>query len=105
MRRPLYLLALLLTNSISASAQNSGNEIPMERDLALPEVISLALNRNLSLKRSSIQIRLRENTVVAEEANFDPSLTASAGGRCAIQVMAENRFGIQANFLNRRMRD
>ncbi len=52
----------------------------MERDLALPEVISLALNRNLSLKRSSIQIRLRENTVVAEEANFDPSLTASAGG-------------------------
>ena len=50
------------------------------RDLSLPEVISLALNRNLSLKRSEIQVQLRENTVVAEKAGFGPNLTASAGG-------------------------
>ncbi len=59
----------------SLSAQPDANP----RELTLTEVISLALNQNLALQRSGIQIELRENEVLSEEANFGPNLTGSAG--------------------------
>lgn len=59
------------------------------RNLALPEVISLALNRNLSLQRSEIQTQLRENEVVSEKADFKPNLTGSAGG--TLRVSGDGR--------------
>ncbi|MBT5170132.1 MAG: TolC family protein [Opitutales bacterium] len=71
-------LAYALVLAIGATGFAQTETAP--RDLSLPDVISLALNRNLSLKRSEIQVQLRENTVVAEKAGFKPSLTASAGG-------------------------
>ncbi|MFL3660076.1 MAG: TolC family protein [Opitutales bacterium] len=74
-RLPLFY-ALVLAIGATGFAQTE----TAPRDLSLPDVISLALNRNLSLKRSEIQVQLRENTLVAEKAGFKPSLTASAGG-------------------------
>lgn len=61
---------------LSALAQNNSSS----RELTLPEVISLALNQNLFLQRSEIQIQLRENDVVAEKATYAPNLTGSSGG-------------------------
>ncbi len=57
-----------------------GQSSDSARQLTLPDVISLALNQNLFLQRSEIQIELRENDVVAEQAEFSPSLTGSSGG-------------------------
>jgi len=76
MKRLPLVYALVLAIGATGFAQTE----TAPRDLSLPDVISLALNRNLSLKRSEIQVQLRENTVVAEKAGFKPSLTASAGG-------------------------
>ncbi len=61
------------------SATLAGQVTPETHNLTLPEVISLALNRNLLLQRSSIQVQLRENEVESEKADFNPNLTASAG--------------------------
>jgi outer membrane protein len=76
MKRLPLVYALVLAIGATGFAQTG----TAPRDLSLPDVISLALNRNLSLKRSEIQVQLRENTLVAEKAGFKPSLTASAGG-------------------------
>jgi outer membrane protein len=76
MKRLPLVYALVLAIGATGFAQTE----TAPRDLSLPDVISLALNRNLSLKRSEIQVQLRENTLVAEKAGFMPSLTASAGG-------------------------
>jgi outer membrane protein len=76
MKRLPLVYALVLAIGATGFAQTG----TAPRDLSLPDVISLALNRNLSLKRSEIQVQLRENTLVAEKAGFMPSLTASAGG-------------------------
>lgn len=76
MKRLPLVYALVLAIGATGFAQTE----TAPRDLSLPDVISLALNRNLSLKRSEIQVQLRENTLVAEKAGFKPSLTASAGG-------------------------
>ena len=56
-----------------------GQDAPKTHILTLPEVISLALDRNLLLQRSGIQVQLRENEVESEKADFKPNLTASAG--------------------------
>jgi len=61
------------------SATLVGQVAPVTHNLTLPEVISLALNRNLLLQRSGIQVQLRENEVESEKADFKPNLTASAG--------------------------
>lgn len=63
-----------------ASLTVLGQTQTLIRQLTLPEVISLALNQNLFLQRSEIQIELRENDVVAEKAEFSPNLTGSSGG-------------------------
>ena len=69
-------LAILALVPMSVSAQEDYES----RELTLPEVISLALNQNLFLQRSEIQIELRENDVIAEKAEFSPNLTGSSGG-------------------------
>jgi len=61
------------------SVSLSGQPVPETHTLTLPEVISLALNRNLLLQRSGIQIQLRENEVESEKADFKPNLNASVG--------------------------
>jgi len=63
-----------------ASLTVLGQTQTLVRQLTLPEVISLALNQNLFLQRSEIQIELRENDVVAEKAESSPNLTGSSGG-------------------------
>ncbi len=77
----LYLpLIFAFAIGISAAAQDTKSAEPASRDLTLPDVISLALNRNLSLQRSGIQVQQRENDVVSQKANFSPDLRGSAGG-------------------------
>jgi outer membrane protein TolC len=56
-----------------------GQDAPKTHTLTLLEVISLALDRNLLLERSGIQVQLGENEVESEKADFRPNLTASAG--------------------------
>lgn len=74
MLRKITSIALVSVLTTGVFAQ-SGNA----RELTLPEVISLALNQNLALQRSEIQVQLRENDVISQEANFGLNLTGSAG--------------------------
>ncbi len=75
MLRSTISIVLTLSVSLAAVAQVS----PSAHTLTLPEVISLALNQNLALQRSEIQVQLRENDVISQEANFGLNLTGSAG--------------------------
>ena len=74
LRPVFYTLGFLVV-----AAGHSQTSSSQPRTLALPEVISLALEQNLSLQRSGVQIELRENEVESEKADFRPNLTGSAG--------------------------
>lgn len=54
-------------------------EMPLNRPLSLPEVILLALERNLNLQRSQVLVELRENDAHFQEADSRPNLNASMG--------------------------
>jgi outer membrane protein len=77
----IYVSLFILTSSmVIVSAQAPEIRDRESRTLALTNVISLALNRNLTLERSKVQIELRENDVQFEEADSQPNLTGSLGG-------------------------
>lgn len=52
---------------------------PSGRVLTLSDAISLALDQNLSLRRSGVTVEIFENQVEAEKGDYQPNLTASAG--------------------------
>jgi outer membrane protein len=74
--------SFILIVSFIGSAKGQAPELAdrEQRNLALTDVISLVLNRNLSLERSKVQMELRENDVVFEEADKQANLTGSVGG-------------------------
>ncbi len=53
--------------------------MPLNRTLSLPEVISLALERNLTLQRSQVLVELRENDARFQGADSRANLNASMG--------------------------
>ena len=80
MPRPNHYLFLLLVLLNSVQGQEPKIANSETRTLALSDVISLALQRNLTLERSKVQIELRENDVQFEEADSQANLTGSLGG-------------------------
>lgn len=80
MPRIIFLLLLLACSVGTVSGQAPEIENRSTRTLALSDVISLALNRNLTLERSKIQIELRENDLLFAEADSQANLTGSVGG-------------------------
>ncbi|MCZ6673305.1 MAG: TolC family protein, partial [Verrucomicrobia bacterium] len=78
MRR--FTIALLSLVCLVRSLSGQDPDLRLSRILSLPEVVTLALERNLTLQRSQIQIELRENDVNFQEADAQPNLTVSAGG-------------------------
>jgi len=73
-------LTILARSLVTLSAQAPEIQGRESQTLALTDVISLVLNRNLSLERSKVQMELRENDVQFEEADTQPNLTGSLGG-------------------------
>ncbi|MCB1123292.1 MAG: hypothetical protein KJT03_17185, partial [Verrucomicrobiae bacterium] len=64
-------LPVTLVASLCASVLGQAPELENRtvQRLALSDVISLVLNRNLTLERSKVQMELRENDVFFEEAD------------------------------------
>ena len=73
-----YFIAYFFT-ALLLSGQ--ANEMPLNRTLSLPEVISLALERNLILQRSQVQVELRENDARFREADSQANLNAAMGAQ------------------------
>lgn len=88
MPRPTFTICLSLLLSSVLSAQEAKIESAEMRTLALSDVISLALNQNLSLERSKLQVELRQNDLAFEEADSKPNLTGSLGGN--VRFFGEN---------------
>jgi outer membrane protein len=80
MPRTIFPLILLTCSVSMLLGQAPEIENRSTRTLALSDVISLSLNRNLTLERSKIQIELRQNDLNFEEADSQPNLTGSLGG-------------------------
>jgi len=80
MHRTIFLILILTCSAGMLSGQPPEIENRSTRTLALSDVISLALNRNLTLERSKVQIELRENDLQFEEADSLANLTGSLGG-------------------------
>ena len=79
MPRVLIIAIAHIIAALPLSAQE--NEMPLNRTLSLPEVISLALERNLILQRSQVQVELRENDTRFREADSQANLNASMGAQ------------------------
>ena len=75
-----FLFVPVLSLCCILGAQEPRMDHAETRILALSDVISLALNRNLTLERSKVLIELRENDLLFEEADSQPNLTGSVGG-------------------------
>lgn len=75
---PIIFALSVLGNPIHCQTQDSDE--PGSRILALSDVITLVLNRNLTLERSKVQVELRENDLQFQEADSQPNLTGSLGG-------------------------
>jgi outer membrane protein len=67
---PLVLGLLLLGPGFAVHAQEA-------RELTLPDTIQLALNKNIGLKRSEVQVELGENSLKSAEADKQANLTLS----------------------------
>ena len=80
MPRPILISFCILLLSICAHGQEAQIANAETRTLSLSDVIFLALNQNLSLKKSKLQIESRENDLAFEEADSKPNLTGSLGG-------------------------
>lgn len=79
MLKPILISCCILLLGSTAHAQEAKIANAGKRTLALSDVISLALNQNLSLERSKMQVELRENDLAFEEADSKPNLTGSVG--------------------------
>ena len=77
---PLLLIFVITQVFIAAQLSGQDPEMPLNRTLSLPEVIPLALERNLTLQRSQVQVELRENDLVFREADSQANLNATVGG-------------------------
>ena len=88
MPKPIITSLLFLLCCTASHAQEAKIANAETKTLALSDVISLALNRNLSLERSKLQIELRENDLAFEEADSKPNLTGSVGG--TLRFFGEN---------------
>ncbi len=88
MPKPIQIFCCILLLCISSYGQEAKIANAETRTLALSDVISLALNQNLSLERSKLQIELRKNDLTFEEADSKPNLTGSVGG--TLRYFGEN---------------
>ncbi|MEZ5277126.1 MAG: TolC family protein [Opitutaceae bacterium] len=84
-RRGLSLFAALLLSVPGLPAREAepaatpAGDIPNEpRLITLSDAISMALDRNLQLKRSGVDVEIQQNQVEAARGNFQPNLTATA---------------------------